>query len=107
MAASMIGRRGAKREGRAYAREVREAALREVRSGRARGQSVRSVSRALGISYETLRNWLKAEHAGLRAVQVTRDREESGSQAIVRLPGGVRVEGLGVAEIAALARLLA
>jgi len=68
---------------------------------------VRSEARALGISYQTLRNWLKAEHVGLRAVQVTRDREEHGSQAIVRLPGGVRVEGLGVADIAELARLLA
>ena len=96
-----------KREGRAYGREVREAALRDVRVHRARGQSVRSEARALGISYQTLRNWLRAEHAGLRAVQVTREREEDGSQAIVRLPGGVRVEGLGVADIAELARLLA
>ena len=103
MRASDIRRAAAGRAGRQYGQDVRAAAMQEVRRRREAGDSLRAVSRDLGISYETLRHWIKGEPGELRPVEVMGFR---GGAVIVRLPGGASVEGLDLQGVAELARLL-
>jgi transposase-like protein len=93
------------RVGRAYSAELRRAVLAELSRRRAAGGSMRSVARDIGISYETLRHWLRIAHPALRPVEVA---AEAGcvSGLVAVLPCGIRIEGLDVAAVARLARHL-
>lgn len=77
----------------------------------AQGVSKAQICREVGISSPTLVRLLSAEAGTLRRVRVAGDtvaeREPASASLTVRGPGGIVVEGLDVAGVAALMRELA
>lgn len=82
-----------------------------ARARRAQGASNAQICREVGISAPTLVRLLTAEAGTLRRVRVAGDTAAEGMPASVSLtvrgPGGIVVEGLDVAGVAALVRELA
>ena len=73
------------------------------------GASLRQTAREIGITYETIRNWLRVPERGARAlvpVAIVPDVVARDALVVVS-PRGYRVEGLDVAGAAALLRMLA
>jgi hypothetical protein len=87
-------------------RRIADYAKRRISQGVSRSR----VCAELGVSYPTLTALLTngSKSARFRPVRVVADvqRVPIGSQAVVKLPGGVIVEGLDVAGVAALMRAL-
>ena len=76
-----------------------EHALRRERGG----GSVGAAARETGVGYETLRRWLR-ERPAVQPVRVIEERQ--GGAVVLVLPGGSRVEGLTVGDVAELVRRL-
>jgi hypothetical protein len=91
-----------------YSEKLRQEVVRHVRERREQGEWWRSITKDLGISDKTLQKWLGCHKPAVRAVQITEYGAAAAppSGAVVTLPGGIRVEGLTVADIALLARLV-
>lgn len=123
-----IARLSGHKNSRRYPSELRARVVRWARDRRAGGASIPTMCAELGMGEPTLRKFLgstrqgpsssgaqgRAEKKpGFNAVRVTAGPSTSTSAAkktptaVVRVPGGVTVEGLTVEEIAELARRLA
>lgn len=74
------------------------------------GKSVDEVARKLGLDGVTLRRWLRRERRAKAAFAPVRmepvKREEPVGGVVVHGPGGLRIEGMGVEEVAELLRRL-
>ena len=95
-----------------YPAEIRRAAgayyKQQVDSGRKR----HDVARDLGVHANTLDCWRgkprdNAPVAAFREVVVKASKRTETATVVVHCPGGLRVEGLGIAELAELVRALA
>ncbi len=98
-----------RRKRRRYPAELRERASEYAREVRAAGGTLADAAEALGLRRATLRNWVLGRGAvvparGLRRVEVVRSSEpvDRASKLIVTSPRGLRIEGLGVIELARL-----
>jgi hypothetical protein len=93
-----------------YREDLRQEAIALARTGMREGRSLGRVAEDLGIGPATLARWLGGVGAGepLRPVEVQREQEAPGSTAslVVVTPSGWRIEGLRLAEIAELLRVL-
>jgi len=77
---------------------------------RRRGDAVREIARAVGLSPESIRRWTMASPTRRRRALVpvvVHDHDEDRAGISVVAPSGYRVEGLTVASVAALLRELA
>lgn len=91
----------------AYPRALRAKALAYLRGPA--GARYAKAARDLGIDVDTLRRWEKLANErpiAFRKVSVVAEPAGS-SHVVVHAPGGVRIEGLGVADVAELLRKLA
>ena len=99
-----------KGRGRRYPAELRDELLRAVAEMREQGASWPEMSRALGVTVETLRRWWSepkrnaASPAALVPVEISTPLV--GSSLVLVTPGGLRVEGLDVTSAALLLRAL-
>lgn len=91
------GRRG---QSRRYSQELRGLALRYRAERAESGAGVERVADELGISGQTLRNWLRPTVGGFRQVEVVAER--AARDLVLVTPGGCRIEGLGLEDVAAL-----
>jgi len=91
-----------------FSRELRERLIAHVHQARARGDSVETISLALGLCSKTVYGWLsKAKPSRLRQIQVVSERPTQPRGALLmRGPAGTCVEGLSVDDIAAIWRKL-
>ena len=93
---------------RRFTAKQRQSAVRYLREQRARGgRSWRSVAEEIGVSEGMLRRWCEKYPETARpefcAVEVVAPRR---TRPVVITPRGIRVEGLGVEEIAVLLKSL-
>lgn len=88
---------------------LRDDIIAYARERQANGAGLRQVGRETGVTYETIRNWLRVPERGMRAlvpVAIVPDVVTPDALVVVS-PRGYRVEGLDVARAAALLRMLA
>ncbi len=109
---------GSRKRSRRYPEALRRAATNHARCRLEQGESVGSVAGTLGLSAQTLNNWLRstrisgiASAGGMRAVSVVprSDTDEPPVESILPAPilitpGGLRIEGLDLASVAELVR---
>lgn len=100
--------RGQIRRGVRYSRELRRAAVEYAGRREAQGARRAAIALELGVSPLTLMRWLRDEgRPGFRKVTLREARVESSARtAVLTTPAGFRVEGLDVADLAALLRAL-
>ncbi len=93
--------------GARYPQELQQEAVALARAGMLRGQSLGSVASELGVGCATLGHWLQASREALRPVEVQQEEapREASSLALVA-PSGWRIEGLRLAELPELLRIL-
>lgn len=91
------GRRG---QSRRYSQELRELAVRYGRERAASGAGVERVAGELGISGQTLRQWLRPAAGGFRPVKLVEER--AARELVLVTPSGCRIEGLRLEEVAVL-----
>jgi transposase-like protein len=95
-----------------YSEDLRREAVACFEEGLEQGLSRREISAALGISKPTLRSWSRSTSGGLRPVEILAGAPAARSRAgekparVLVTPGGLRVEGLELEEIATLLRVL-
>ena len=93
--------------GHRYAPGLRAAVVEHARAERRRGRSLSAFAAELGIREATVHRWLRSDvdaPLALRPIEVV---HEAPTQALVVVsPGGVRVEGLSLADAVALVRAL-
>ena len=90
-----------------YSEELQREAVECWREGLEQGLLQREVATALGVDRKTLRHW--SGRCGLRPVEILELKESrisAPSGRVVVSPGGLRVEGLDLEEIATLLRVL-
>lgn len=78
-----------------------------VREQREAGESWESIARELGIVTPTAQRWAKlpsSSTATFHAVAIVEPSARAGFAAV--LPGGLRIEGLGLGDVIALAKAL-
>ncbi len=94
--------------GHRYPRALRTAVTVYVRRCRARGEPWAAITGELGLSAFTLQRWLQTSAVDtFRPVEVVvAEPPPAASGAVVVLPGGVRIEGLDLAGLVAVARAL-
>lgn len=94
--------------GHRYPRALRTAVTAYVRRCRARGEPWAAITRELGLSAFTLQRWFQTGSPDtFRPVEVVAPEPlPAASGAVVVLPGGVRIEGLDLAGLVAVARAL-
>lgn len=99
--------------GTPYPADVRAWAVRLVSELRGAGLGPYAVGRRLGIRAETLASWTESDAEAFAPVVVESDAVLSAAPTavvsdgiVVTSPGGWRIEGLGVAELERLARVL-
>jgi transposase len=99
--------RGARRRCR-YPNGLRQEALAFVDTARRGGMSFGDAAAALGVDRSVLSSWRTGPRApAMRAVEVVAAPvAPSGASIVVHGPGGIRVEGLDLAALAALMRSL-
>jgi len=91
---------------RRYPGSVRQEVTEYTRARRETGESLAVVAGRLGIPVPTLAVWLREEKSvRFRPVRVS-EAGPGGPVVTLTTPGGYRVEGLGLAELAALLRAL-
>lgn len=106
---SVVAALGSRTRTTPYPAEVRAKALEYAKERQAAGATMRVITRELGLGADTLRKWMKGEHGqhspAVRRVAITsrlaRSAKATG-KIVVHGPGGVRIEGLDVDDIAAL-----
>jgi hypothetical protein len=99
----------ARHQGRTYPPALRAQVLRLVREQQQRGSSAWAVARELGLVPTTVLNWLRRDGSPSSFVPVVvqgADRLEDASFCLL-LPGGARVPGLSLDDIAVLCRKVA
>jgi transposase len=91
-----------------YPEELRAEALAYVDAARARGVGLIKAAQALGVDKSVLSGWrAKRQRSAMRVVKVVdAPLGGGGGGIVVHGPGGLRVEGLDVAALAALMRSL-
>lgn len=97
-----------------YPPEIRALGLKHVQERRAQGASNREAANELGIANETLRNWVNGRHRRSTVRRVSVAAAPMPTQAVVTTtatlvvygPAGIRIEGLDVAMVAALLKVL-
>lgn len=94
--------------GRRYGAELKRRVVAVVQRERASGRSWASAARALGVPVQTLTRWADEMPAGLALRPVTLLAEPSvpSRDVVVVSPTGYVVEGLDVAGVAELLRML-
>ena len=95
---------------RGYGSELRTEVQQAARRWAARGGAQRVLADKLGLSRATLARWTSGEDEAaptLRAVDVVENGDAPENELVAVLPGGVRIEGLTIADVAELARRLA
>jgi transposase-like protein len=101
---------GKGRPGRGYPLELRRRAADYARERAKAGDGVAAVSAELGVSEQTLRNWLRKTGPGFLRVMVEepeRCEEKSVAGRLVLVaPSGYRLEGLDLGSAADLLRVL-
>ena len=104
-----VRRAGPRGAGRRYPAALRQMAAEYFRRRQAAGASVAAISRELGVKRHTLKTWTgtPVEPVPPRFVPVSVVADVPASRIVVHGPGGVRVEGLDVADVVALLRGLA
>jgi transposase len=108
-ALSAAERKGA---GRPYPEELREAAVTYFRHRREQGARAHDVEAELGVSGISLSRWsrrptsLRPSFRQVEIVEAHPEPSASCSVFVVHGPGGVRIEGMAVAEVAELLRRL-
>jgi hypothetical protein len=101
-------RQGTDGRGIRYPSALRSAILGHVRKRRARGEPLAAIGRDLGLNAFTLQRWLDGDRSpGFRPVEVAADAVAAAPGPVVVTLGGLRIEGLDVAGVAALLRALA
>lgn len=92
--------------GARYPEDLQQEAVVLARAGMLSGKSLGSMASELGVGCATLTRWLKEAREALRPVEV--EREESGEASSLALvaPSGWRVEGLRLADLPELLRVL-
>jgi len=101
---------GKRRRGRGYPAEMRQRAAEYARKRAKAGDGVAEVSAELGVSEQTLRNWLAK--AGPAFLRVTVDESVGSARAVATgslvlvAPSGYRLEGLDLDGAADLLRVL-
>jgi transposase-like protein len=102
--------RGTPVRSRRYPERLRQEAVAVLEHRQKRGEGLRSTARLLGLTAETLRYWCRQQrNGGLRPVQVAAEAPrpaEDPSRLILVTPGGYRVEGLALAQVVELVRVL-
>jgi hypothetical protein len=102
-----------KRRNEAVPRVLRAALVREAAGQRRAGRSWESIAQALGVSSSGLQRWCSTTApasgrvARLRPVRVRAMQAGAAGGLVLVTASGHRVEGLGVADAAALVRALA
>ena len=96
---------------RRYPAELKALAVDHARQAQATGRNLAAVAKELGLSDQTLRTWIEAEHGGgLRPVVIQPDPEEpppiTAGVPVLVTPEGFRVEGLDLAQLTSLLRTL-
>ena len=91
---------------RRYSAEARAAAAAYGLSRSGEGGSVHRAARELGIPMQTLQRWMRAARPAFRRVTVEADAVVCGRPLVVRMPSGLIVEGLDIAGVAELSRVL-
>ncbi len=91
-----------------FSSELRERLIAHVDQARARGDSVETISHALGLCSKTVYGWLsKARPGRLRQIQVVSERPAQAHGALsMRGPAGTSVEGLSVDDVVVIWRRL-
>lgn len=100
----------AREQGRTYPPALRTQVLQLVRQQQQRGGSVWAVARDLGLAVTTVLAWLRRAPAASTFVPVVvRDapRSDTAASFCLVLPGGARVGGLSLDDVAALCRKVA
>jgi hypothetical protein len=106
-----VRRAGPRGAGRRYPPALRRMAVEYFRRRRAAGTSVEAISRELGVKRHTIVGWTAMPEVAATAptfvpVSVVAD-PPVGPRIVVLGPGGLRIEGLDLAEVAELLRRLA
>lgn len=105
-----VRRLGERGPGRRYPTELRNALVRYAMDWRAIGGSLREVSEDVDVATLTLSRWLNEKQhdgaAGFVPIEVVTQAEAGAGAFIVHGPAGIRIEGLGIAELAELLRRL-
>lgn len=98
---------GAKlRRGDCYPAELKRRAVVAAEKARRHGVAHAVVARELGVHPDTLRGWLRpSQDVALVPVRIT--ESEAAARPVVHGPRGLRIEGLALADIAEILRLLA
>jgi len=93
---------------RGFPEGIRRRAAEWARAQRAAGEPLLALARRLGVSHETLRRWLRKGEVGFRPVSMSEAaaRAPASRGAVIRLAGGVVVEGLSVEEVVVVLRAL-
>ena len=95
----------ARDQGRVYPPALREQVVGFVLQRQRQADSVWAAAKELGLPLTTLQAWLRAAPAPSPFLPVlVRDRPRADSPLSLLLPGGARVEGLSLDEVAALCR---
>ena|SRR6478609_516331 len=91
-----------------FSRELRERLIAHIDQARARGDSVETISHALGLCSKTVYGWLsKAKPSRLRQIQVVSERPAQAHGTLsMRGPAGTSVEGLSVDDVVVIWRRL-
>lgn len=97
---------GEKRAGRKFSRDVQAIGAEYARARRADKQGWKAIADELGVAVPTLQRWVERNESapGFRTVQVVESRPRGSYVAV--LAGGLRVEGLELEAVVALARAL-
>jgi len=102
----MGGRRG---RGVRYPQAVRMEAVTFAHEALASGASLSRIAASLGLGEVTLARWLEPERVGLRKVEILGAepaRMPAPPGVVLVSPSGLRVEGLELAQVAELLRVL-
>lgn len=108
-ALATVERRGA---GRPYPAELRKAAVEYFRHRQEQGARARDVEAELGVSGMSLSRWSRSSTSltpSFRRVELVEAHREPSAPCsvfVVHGPGGIRIEGMAVAEVAELLRRL-
>lgn len=100
---------GKRSRGGRIPRELRDEIAEYARARRTEGIGMREIAAEVGVSPESIRRWTAAgwgETAKALPVRVRAEEVDDEGGIVVVTPGGVRIEGLDVAQAAELAHRL-
>jgi transposase-like protein len=101
---AVAGRRGGERR---YPQELRSRAASYLHEQDAAGVGARAVAAELGLPVMTLKRWARQVPVRFRPVLVSSSPAVRGSAPVLVTPGGYRIEGLALDDVAMLLRALA